>query len=104
MKAITPPTGGLVTWTCDIYNMAVFPYEGVYIGMPAIFYRTGHDARGTNNDGFHQIQLAMSPDGVHWQRLGDREPFIGPSPMGKRVGVFDRMQLLPGSRPIPAWR
>ena len=97
-----PAPGSLSTWTCDVYNMAIFPYEGVYIGLPAVFYRTGLDFNGNNTDGFHHIQLTMSRNLTSWRRLGDRQPFIGPSRIdGGLLGVYDRTQLLPTSRPIP---
>lgn len=96
-----PNLTGNATWGCDTYNMAIFPYEGGYIGLPAIFYRTGLDERGTNTDGFHEIQLAWSRDLHHWLRVGDRGVFIGPSSIAHgRLGIFDRCQLLPTSRPI----
>lgn len=92
------PRTALATWSADVYNMAVFPYEDLWIGLPAIFYRTGLDANKTNTDGFHEIQLAYSHDLANWKRAGDRRPFIGPSPTAP--GVFDRTQLLPTSQPI----
>jgi hypothetical protein len=97
----TPNLKALGTWGCDVYNMAIFPYADGYIGMPAIFYRTGLDANKNNTDGFHEIQLAWSRDLKTWQRLGDRKPFIGPSRIDSgRLGVFDRTQLLPTSSPV----
>ena len=83
-------------YNADIYNFGVFRYEGLYIGMPAVYHATGK--LKANTDGFHLIQLACSRDLKHWIRLGDRQPFIGPSPVGP--GVFDRTQLLPPSAPV----
>ena len=83
-------------YNADIYNLGVFRYEGLYIGMPAVYHATGK--LKSNTDGFHLIQLACSRDLKTWTRLGQRQPFIGPSPIGP--GVFDRTQLLPPSAPV----
>ena len=80
----------------DIYNLGVFHYEGIYIGMPAVFHHTGR--LSGNSEGFHLIQLAASRDLRNWTRLGDRQPFIGPSPT--KPGTFDWTQLLPPSAPV----
>jgi hypothetical protein len=43
----------------QVYKLAVFPYEGVYIGMPQIYYPTGPALPKRNNTvGFHEIQNA----------------------------------------------
>ncbi len=83
-------------FAADIYNMAIFPYEDLYLGLPAFFYHTG--PVGRNHDGFHQIQLTVSRDLRTWQRVGNRAPFIPRSPAAP--GVFDVMQLLPSARPV----
>jgi hypothetical protein len=83
-------------YNADIYNFGVFRYEGLYIGMPAVYHATGK--LKANTDGFHLIQLACSRDLRKWTRLGDRRAFIGPSAVGP--GVFDRTQLLPPSAPV----
>lgn len=90
------------TWRAECYNIGVFPYEGVYIGLPMIYFPCGIRQPERNNaDGFHLIQLAMSRDLVNWKRLGDRRAFIGPSRIDDGlVGVFDRMQLAPFNRPV----
>ncbi|MCH2183226.1 MAG: FG-GAP-like repeat-containing protein [Mariniblastus sp.] len=80
----------------DIYNLGVFHYEGIYIGMPAMFHHTSkHEG---NSEGFHLIQLACSRDLRHWKRLGNRETFIGPSPANG--ANYDLAQLLPPSAPL----
>lgn len=90
------------TWRAECYNIGVFPYEGVYIALPMIYYPCGLRQPERNNaDGFHHIQLAMSRDLVHWERLGNRQPFIGPSRLDQGlVGVFDRLQLAPTNQPV----
>ena len=90
------------TWNAQSYNIGVFPYEGLYIGLPMIFYPTGARLpERRNTDGFHLIQLAMTRDLKHWERLGNREPFIGPSRLDQGLaGNYDRMQLMPTNRPV----
>lgn len=80
----------------DIYNIGIFHYEGIYIGMPAVFHHTG--AHEGNSEGFHLIQLACSRDLRHWNRLADRQTFIGPSPA--TADRPDWTQLLPPSGPV----
>ena len=83
-------------YNADIYNLGIFRYESLYIGMPAVYHATGK--MKSNTDGFHLIQLACSRDLRKWTRLGDRQTFIGPSPVGSNI--FDRTQLLPPSAPV----
>ena len=75
----------------NVYNMGVFRYESLYIGLPAMFHETG------DNDGFMIVQLTCSRDlNSFFQRLGDRKPFIEPSRLGS--GAYDLTQILgPGS-------
>ncbi|MBI1927557.1 hypothetical protein HYR99_25355 [Candidatus Poribacteria bacterium] len=82
----------------DVYNMGVFRYEGLYIGMPAMYHATGPIPNYPNTDGFHLIQLACSRDLKTWQRLGDRQPFIEPSPLG--AGAYDLTQLIGPSNAV----
>lgn len=85
-------------YNVQVYNMGVFRYEGLYIGLPAMFHSTGSVPNYPNTDGFHIIQLTCSRDLKNWTRLGDRKVFIGPSPA--ESGAFDLTQILPPSRPI----
>ncbi|MCZ6677455.1 MAG: hypothetical protein O7E52_09410 [Candidatus Poribacteria bacterium] len=80
----------------DVYNMGVSRYEGLYIGMAAFFYHTGNVDE--NSDGFHHVQLVCSRDLHNWVRLGDRQPFIGPSEVDS--GAYDLTQIMPPSRPV----
>jgi hypothetical protein len=80
----------------DVYNMGVFRYEGLYIGLPAFFHHTGDV--NENSDGFHRVQLTTSRDLHTWARLGEREPFIGPSTI--ESGAYDLNGIMPSSKPI----
>lgn len=85
-------------YNVDVYNMAVFRYEGLYVGMPAMYHATGPIPMVGNTDGFHLVQLACSRDLEHWKRLGERQPFIGPSPRG--AGAYDLTQIIAPSAPV----
>jgi hypothetical protein len=82
----------------DVYNFAISRYESRFIGFASMFYHTGRAWNDRNHDGFHHVQLASSRDMVSWQRLGERAPFIGPSPLGG--GAYDTMQILGPSFPV----
>lgn len=86
------------SYSVQIYNMGVFRYEGLYLGMPAMFHATGPVPNYPNTDGFHLIELTSSRDMKTWNRLGDREPFIGPSCTAS--GAYDLTQILPPSHPL----
>ncbi len=85
-------------YNVDVYNMGVFRYEGLYIGMPAMYHAVGRIPNYPNTDGFHLIQLVCSRDLKQWQRLGDRQTFIGPSRIDS--GAYDLTQILPPSAPV----
>lgn len=91
-----PVSNDPADYNADVYNMGVFRYEGLYIGLPAIYHSTGKHEN--NTDGFHLVQLACSRDLHRWRRLGDRKPFIGPSPAAS--GAYDLTQILPPSCPL----
>ena len=80
----------------DVYNMGVFRYEGLYVGLPAFFHHTGDVDE--NSDGFHRVQLTSSRDLHNWTRLGEREAFIGPSTI--ESGAYDRNGIMPPSNAI----
>jgi len=106
------------TYNIDIYMFSVFRYESMYIGMPALYHQTGkvppnwpgftmlpiaeemmvHYRRDGDWAGFHDVQLASSRDLHQWNRLGDREPFIGSSPLG--AGAYDCANIKPPSTVI----
>ena len=51
-----------------------------------------------NTDGYHLVQLACSRDLKTWHRLGNRSPFIGPSPLSS--GAYDLAQIIGSSNVI----
>jgi len=76
----------------------VFRYEGLYVGLPELFYSTGAVDNYPNTDGFKLVELACSRDLREWTRVGDRQPFLGPSSVG--AGAYDLTQFSPPSRPV----
>ena len=105
-------------YSVQIYNMGVFHYEGLYIGLPSIYHHTGkappgwpgfnklrlspamRDAVSKYGDytGFYNIQLATSRDLVHWQRVAERQPFLEASPLG--AGAYDLQTIIGPSAPV----
>lgn len=105
-------------YNCDVYNLGLFRYEELYIGLPSMFHQTGKvdgswegfDRYGMSDErretykrdgdwsGFHPVQLMCSRDLRNWHRLGDRQPFIDLSPLG--VGAYDLETILPPSSPV----
>jgi hypothetical protein len=86
-------------YNVEIYNMAVFRYEGLYIGLPNYFESSGRIPlpRG-NQDGVNSPKLACSRDLRAWTRVGDRAHFIPISPMGP--DVWDTGQIMASSHPV----
>ena len=85
-------------YNVDVYNMGVFRYGGLYIGMPAMYHAVGKAPEWRNTTGFHLIQLVCSRDMRNWMRLGDRRPFIGPSPLA--AGAYDLTQMIGPSNAV----
>ena len=83
----------------EIYNMPVFPYESLYIGLPTFFEAAGLIPlpRG-NQDGFNSVKLASSRDLKRWNKVGRRESFIPVSRLSE--GRLDTVQILAASRPV----
>ena len=96
---ITPPIVDDEDYMAEIYNMAVMPYQGLYIGFPTVFNPFGAiPPPHTNFTRINQIELAVSRDLYHWQRVGDRALFIGLDPWnGENYGTS---QLLMAGQPV----
>ncbi|NKB70360.1 MAG: hypothetical protein GKR89_25090 [Candidatus Latescibacteria bacterium] len=96
---ITPFLHDDEDYIAEVYNMAVLPYQGLYIGFPVLFNPFGAiPPPETNFTRINQIELAVSRDLRHWERVGDRNPFIGLEPWdGRNYGTS---QLLMAGAPI----
>ena len=86
---ITPPLLDDIDYIAEIYNMAVLPYQGLYIGFPTVFNPFGAiPPPATNFTRINQIEMAVSRDLYTWDRVADRTPFIGIEPFdGQNYGT-----------------
>ena len=96
---IMPPLIDQEDYMAEIYNMAVMPYQGLYIGLPVVFNPFGViSPPHTNFTRINQIELAVSRDLYQWERVADRSIFIGLDQWdGNNYGTS---QLLPAGQPI----
>jgi len=96
----------------DVYNMGLFRYEGLYIGIPAMFHHTGtvgpkwegfakvqlsgapldYISRYGDYTGFFHLELACSRDLKTWKRLAGRKPFMETSRLG--AGAHDLQTII----------
>ena len=65
----------------ELYGMPVFKYEGFYIGQLYI-YHAPVEEKQIRFTGPVDVQLAVSRDGIAWERAGERAPFIPNGPPG----------------------
>ncbi len=91
----------------QIYGMPVFPYQGLYIGLPWIYsaryFRYGeysvdklHDAQ-KDSPRTMDVQLAWSWDLINWTRPIPRQPLI---PRGTGNEDWDRGMIVTARAPI----
>ena len=83
-------------YNTEIYNMPIFPYEGIYIGLPNHFEAAGHSPN-RNQEGINSVKLSTSRDLRRWVKVGNRGSFIPVSELGN--GAIDTGQVLAASRP-----
>lgn len=91
----------------QIYGMPVFPYQGLYIGLPWIYHaryikygkydspKVMYEAQ-EGSPCTMDVQLAWSWDLINWTRTPDRKPFIALGPEGS----FDSKQITTARAPI----
>lgn len=80
-KYLSPPHIDANTdFIAQLYLMPLMPYEGQYIGFPLLFNPSGLDLPQMNHVGLNQTELAVSRDLYHWERVADREIFLGIEP------------------------
>ena len=65
----------------ELYGMPVFKYEGLYLGLLCVYHANSEEPQ-IRFYGDVDIQLAVSRDGIAWERAGDRKPFIPNGPPG----------------------
>lgn len=84
----------------DIYNMPLFTYGDMYLGLPVVFHHSGVNAHSTGSaqDGILYPTLAASRDLLQWDRLS-REPFIPLSRLSDEPNYDQGM--ISATRPVP---
>jgi len=109
----TLPTKGPVFGADDldpdatqVYGMPVFPYQGIYIGLPWIYNARWFKYGGYGDKRMYEMekdspctmdcQLAWSWDLINWTRPPKREQFI---PRGKQ-GEFDSGMIYTAQAPV----
>ena len=80
----------------DVYTSCAMKYasaEDVYLMMPSFFYHWGEDDHPATMD----VQLLTSRDGIHWDRKGERRPFLRLGFEGSTTGgmLFANPWLIP---------
>ena len=93
---LAPPVIEDRGYTAQVYQMAIMPYQGIYIGFPLMLNPAGPS--GNNFTGLNQTELTVSRDLYNWERVADRELFLGIEKWDSKN--FGYHQILPTSRPI----
>ena len=65
----------------EFYGMPVFKYEGMYIGQLWMYHAPPEEPQ-IRFAAKIDVQLAASRDGIAWERVGERRPFIPNGPPG----------------------
>ena len=80
----------------EFYGMPVFKYQGVYFGLPSAYHTYPEEPAYWRKAGLTDVQLAISRDGIHWQRAGERKSFI---PRGG-PGTIDQGAVSTAKEPV----
>lgn len=79
---LAPPLVDTTDYIAQVYQMAVMPYEGLYVGFPVIFNPAGAIAPPHGNyTALNQVELTVSHDRYQWARVADRALFLPVDPM-----------------------
>lgn len=79
----------------EFYGMPVFQYEDLYIGQLYAYYAHPEEPP-IRFFGKIDVQLAVSRDGIRWERVGDRKPFIPNGP----AGSIDSEEIFVANSPV----
>ena len=77
---LTPGSVDDTPYNAEVYVLPIMPYEGIYVGFPLIFNPSGLDSLQMNNTGINQNELAVSRDLMSWERVANREVWLGVEP------------------------
>ena len=83
-------------YNTQLYNMGIFPYEGLYIGLPTLFRMTGVVRA---DDGLSETGLTVSRTLLDWQWVADRAAAFNPLSRLDE-SPHDAAQIEPPSRPL----
>ena len=79
----------------EFYGMPVFKYEGLYLGQ-LYAYQTRPEEPQIRFAGSIHVQLAVSRDGIGWERVGGRKSFIPNGPPGS----IDTWEVMTATQPV----
>ena len=79
----------------EFYGMPVFKYEGIYLGQLWACHARPEETQ-TRNFWNTDVQLTVSRDGIAWERVGGRKPFIPNGPPGS----IDHNEILTAVAPV----
>jgi hypothetical protein len=97
---LTPVYNRPEEWRTDVYNYPVFPYEGLYIGMPVMHHWSGkHPPLYENVDSRKSVELTCSRDLINWERVANRAPFQELAPV-EDGSNYDTGQIQNSNGPI----
>ncbi|MEZ4730438.1 MAG: hypothetical protein R3E79_25210 [Caldilineaceae bacterium] len=78
---LSPPLVNETDLMAQIYQMAVLPYAGLYVGFPVLFNPAGAiPPPHRNYTGLNQVELTVSHDRLHWARVAERALFLPVDP------------------------
>jgi hypothetical protein len=78
---LAPPLLNNEKLLAQVYQMAVLPYAGLYVGFPVLFNPAGAiPPPHMNYTGLNQVELTVSHDRLHWTRVADRALFLPVDP------------------------
>tara|TARA_B100000686_G_scaffold354995_1_gene468828 strand:+ start:11035 stop:12558 length:1524 start_codon:yes stop_codon:yes gene_type:complete len=78
---LSPPKIDMNTdYIAQLYLMPIMNYQNLYIGFPLIFNPAGPDLPQMNHCGLNQTELAVSRNFYDWERVANRDIFIGIDP------------------------
>lgn len=78
---LAPPLLNNDNLLAQVYQMAVLPYAGLYVGFPVLFNPAGAiPPPHMNFTGLNQVELTVSRDRLHWTRVAERALFLPVDP------------------------
>jgi hypothetical protein len=90
----------------QVYGMPVFPYQGMYVGLPWIYHARFLKYGDYSVDRMNEaqmdsprtvdVQMAWSWDLIHWTRTPERRPFLG---LGEQ-GSWDDGMIFTARAPV----